>query len=494
LLDCSGEPLSFAGKTLLMKIENLQLQSPYRQHNDIFYDDVSPTPLHQAHLISFNTVLADEIGLSADQDEGTLVSWINGAYLPKDSRPFAMCYAGHQFGHFVPRLGDGRAINLGKFKTHNLQLKGAGQTLYSRQGDGRAVLRSSIREYLMSEAMYGLGIATSRALGIVGSDHKVARERIETGSIVMRVSSSWVRFGSFEYFFHNNMHDKLEALADFVISESYPELEGEEDAYYKMFVSLVDKTALMIAQWQSVGFNHGVMNTDNMSIAGLTIDYGPFAFLDDFDPDYICNHTDHEGRYSFSNQPRIAHWNLYALAKALSPLVHFERLEKALEQFGPSYGSYYLDIMAKKLGWSVCNEADTKRLEWMFGMMRDQSIDFTQFFRLLSHYDGDRSDLMALCESEDAISSWLDDYDERLLEEKTSVQKRQKQMLATNPKYVLKNYILQEAIDKAETGDFNLVNHLLKIAHAPFDEHPEFERYAKASPVRSRNLKLSCSS
>lgn len=477
-----------------MKIENIKLDTPYLKHDTIFYDKVTPTPLHDAHLISFNTAFAKELGLDAIQDEALLVDWLNGKYIIEDSEPFAMCYAGHQFGYFVPRLGDGRAINLGKLGAYNLQLKGAGQTLYSRQGDGRAVLRSSIREYLMSEAMYGLGIATSRALGIVGSSHKVARERVETGAMVMRASESWVRFGSFEYFYHNNMHEKLEALADFVIHESYPELEGKEDAYFLMYEALVDKTALMIAQWQSVGFNHGVMNTDNMSIAGLTIDYGPFAFLDDYNPDYICNHTDQEGRYSFSNQPRIAHWNLYALAKALSPLVNFERLEKALEKFGPAYGNYYLDIMAKKLGWGSCSEQDTKRLEWMFSVLREQAIDFTSFFRLLSHYDGDRSALFSLCEDERGLSAWLDDYDARLNEVTMSMAERHKSMLAINPKYVLKNYILQEAIDKAERGDFSLVNDLLKIAHAPYDEHPEFEDYAKVTPTSMKNLILSCSS
>ena len=476
-----------------MKIENLELHSPYLEHEPIFYDEVEPTPLQNAYLIDFNSVLAKEMGLSCVQDESVVTQWLNGQYLVKNSKPFAMCYAGHQFGFFVPRLGDGRAINLGKLGSYNLQLKGAGQTLYSRLGDGRAVLRSSIREYLMSEAMHGLGIATTRALGIVGSSHKVAREKIETAAMVMRASESWIRFGSFEFFAHHKMPEQLEALAKYVINESYPHLKGEEDAYFLMYEAVVDKTALMIAQWQSVGFNHGVMNTDNMSIAGLSIDYGPFAFLDAYNPDYVCNHTDHEGRYSFSNQPKIAHWNLHSLAKALSYLVDLDRLEAALEKFGPNYGTYYLQFMGKKLGLEIQSEEDTSLLEDLLDILDFQCVDYTLFFRTLSYFKGNRAPLLALCLDDKDMNMWLERYEVRLGEGFASDVRLEK-MQSVNPKYVLKNYILQEAIEKAQEGDISLVKDLLSLAKAPFDEHKELERYAQATPTKERGLRLSCSS
>ncbi len=241
----------------------------------------------------------------------------------------------------------------------NLQLKGSGLTLYSRQGDGRAVLRSSIREYLMSEAMHGLGIATSRALALIGSETDVARERWEKGAIVLRLSPTWVRFGTFEYFNAKGEHDKLQKLADYVIAESFAHLKDEEGMYLKMYAEIVKNTATTIAKWQSVGFNHGVMNTDNMSIDGRTIDYGPFAFLDSYDKDYVCNHTDRDGRYSFKNQPGIAHWNLGQLAKALSPIVNYDSALQTLDEvFGATYEKVYSEIMYNKMGLETEQDND----------------------------------------------------------------------------------------------------------------------------------------
>jgi uncharacterized protein YdiU (UPF0061 family) len=478
-----------------MKLHDLEVAVPYLELEDEFHDRTEISPLRNPFLISYSPDAAEILGVEIEGEEELLVAIMNGHDKLSGSHPFSMCYAGHQFGYFVPRLGDGRAINLGKTKNGwNLQLKGAGPTLYSRQGDGRAVLRSSIREYLMSEAMCGLHIATSRALAIIGSDEDVARERWEKGAIVLRMSTSWVRFGTFEYFYTRRKLDKIEALADYVIDESYPHLKGKEDAYFLMFEELTDRTALLLAKWQGVGFNHGVMNTDNMSIAGLTIDYGPYAFLDDYDFGYICNHTDVEGRYAFGQQPNVAQWNLSMLMRALSPLIKLERMQEALEKFGEIYSRYYLGFMRKKLGFATEEEDDIAILRWLFSIMQQEAIDYNYFFRVLSRYDGDKRELLGLCELQEPLSGWLDHYDKRLEKERSDSQLRHKQMLATNPKYVLKNYMLQYAIDKAERGDYTGVEELLKLARAPFGEHPEMESFAKPSPKSVKNLKLSCSS
>lgn len=477
-----------------MKLTDLTLTTPYLDLDPIFYHEVSPSPLKNPHLVSFNPDAAALLELSPDQDPVQIIQLLNGTLLLEGSRPYAMCYAGHQFGYYVQRLGDGRAINLGVLNGWNLQLKGSGVTRYSRQGDGRAVLRSSIREYLMSEAMHALGIPTSRALAIIGSDERVARERWERGAIVLRLSPSWIRFGNFEYFFHTNRHRELENLADFLLQESFPHLVGVEDPYLKMYAEIVFRTAELMAQWQSVGFNHGVMNTDNMSAIGITIDYGPFAFMDTFESGYICNHTDTGGRYSYDNQPRIGYWNLERLAHALSPLITTEKLQEELEKYGGYFTTKLMQLLRDKLGLDTPHEEDSELLRSLFTVMENGRIDMTPFFRILSRYDGNRDELLSLTLAPNQLGEWCDCYDARLRLNTSSAQTRHEQMLRTNPKYVLKNYILQEAIDKAEQGDFTLVDDLLKIAQNPYDEHPEFERYSLPTPNAFKNLKLSCSS
>ena len=478
-----------------MKLETIKLTNPYLSLPLECYSKVIPAPLIHSFLIHSNKKVAKL--LTIDEEELKTENFkklINGEFALNGSDTFAMCYAGHQFGHYVPRLGDGRAINIGTINNLHLQLKGAGETLYSRSGDGRAVLRSSLREYLMSEAMFGLGIETTRALGIVGSKHQVRREAWENGAIVLRVSPSWVRFGTFEYFAHSKKYKELEALADYAIEESYPHLVGEVDKYLYFFKEVMGKTAILMAQWQSVGFNHGVMNTDNMSIAGLTIDYGPYAFLDDYDFNYICNHTDQGGRYSFGNQPNIGEWNLRALKLALSPLVSEVKLEKVLEEYTTLYTQRYLYLMRKKIGLDAFSDEDIPLFKHLLGMLQGLSIDYTLFFRTLSHYDGNRESLLRLGLYHKPMNDWLDSYDERLIKNSTTVKERQEEMLKTNPKYVLKNYMLQEAIDEAEKGNFSLVDDLFKIAQNPYDEHKVFERYAQATPDMFKNKKLSCSS
>lgn len=469
-----------------MKLTDIRLKTDYLNFDEEFFHKVSPTPLKKPFLISANEELADLLHIDKDElysDE--FVDFVNGKTIASGSEPFAMCYAGHQFGYFVPRLGDGRAINLGEIDGYHLQLKGSGITRYSRQGDGRAVLRSSIREYLMSEAMHALGIPSTRALAIIGSDENIARERWEKGAIVLRVSSSWIRFGTFEYFYYKKEFAKLEQLADYVLNQSFSEFAGKEDAYILMFEEIVKKTAHLMSHWQSIGFSHGVMNTDNMSIAGLTIDYGPYSFLDDYDFDFICNHTDTEGRYSFGNQPNIGYWNLSMLLRALSPIINYEKGEKILQKYPTFFAQKFHTLMCEKLG--LDNGKDySKLIQWLFNIMQNDAVDYTLFFRTLNDYHTSRDEICRLFISDKRINEWLDEYDKEFTCKQT--------MRKSNPKYVLKNYMLQEAIEKADNGDFSLVNALLKIAQNPFDEHKDFARYAKATPHQSKALKLSCSS
>ena len=479
-----------------MKFSDLKLSTPYLNLKPAFYDRVDPTPLHKPFLISTSYSAAELLGVDEDMAlDSKLLDIVNGERKLEGSETFSMCYAGHQFGEFSGRLGDGRVINLGKVNGQNLQLKGSGLTLYSRLGDGRAVLRSSIREYLMSEAMYGLGIETSRALALIGSHTEVARQGWEKGAIVLRLSPTWVRFGSFEYFNATGEYEKLQELADYVIDESFPYLRGNDDIYLKMYTEIVKNTANTIAKWQSVGFNHGVMNTDNMCIDGRTIDYGPFAFLDSYDPNFVCNETDKQGLYSFSSQVSSAHWNLDMLARTLSPLIDYDLSEEVLNDlFRSTYERVYLETIYEKMGLFRQEEKDKELAEDMFRALASSGIDYTKFFRTLSRFNTDKSEILALCVKKETLEIWLDRYDERMQREVFTISERHKRMLAVNPKYVLKNHILQEAIDKADKHDYSMVDELLRVALSPFDEHLELEHLCKPTPLESKNLKLSCSS
>ncbi|CAA6801134.1 MAG: Selenoprotein O and cysteine-containing homologs [uncultured Sulfurovum sp.] len=476
-----------------MKLNELIVTNPYLNLPSACYDKSVATPLTNPHLIHANTNVAKVLNIDTEEIEtDTFVNLLNSEYSLEGSDIFSMCYAGHQFGHFVPRLGDGRVINIGTIGTYHLQLKGAGETLYSRHGDGRAVLRSSIREYLLSEAMQALSIPTTLCLGLIGSEHDVRRESIEKAAIVCRVSTSWVRFGTFEYFASQGMKDELKALADYVIEESFAHISGKEDKYTRLFNDVVVITARLMAQWMSVGFNHGVMNTDNMSIAGLTIDYGPYAFLDDFKHDYVCNHTDEQGRYSFENQPSVAKWNLERLMMALTPLTTIDKMQKALMMYDKIYTRYFHYYMCKKLGFEGTMEGDPELIDDMFDMLELLHVDYTLFMRTLSHYEGEREALLSTGLYHEPMNLWLDRYDTRT--ENLDKIERKKQMLTSNPKYVLKNYMLEEAIDAAESGDYSMVDDLFTIAKKPFDEHVTFERWSKATPQEFKNQRLSCSS
>ena len=365
--------------------------SYYKLGEDLF-SKTEIDPFENPFLIHANKKYANEIGL--DLNDQDFVDYFSGNKLFKGSQVISTVYSGHQFGSYVPQLGDGRAHMIGEVRTPEgneveIQLKGSGKTPYSRFGDGKAVLRSSIREYLISEALYNLGIPTTRALCIIGSDENVMREGIEKASMVTRVSPSFVRFGHFEYFTHNKKFEHTKKLADYVIEKFYPEIASQNKKYQKFFYKVVSSSANLVAQWQSVGFAHGVLNTDNMSILGLTIDYGPYGFIDEYKAGFIPNSSDYSGRYSFENQPNIFMWNLHALAFALEPVLKLEEAREILELFPMLFRKEYLRLMRNKLGFKKAKDSDEKMIKDLLEILSENFCDFTIFFRKLCDYEID---------------------------------------------------------------------------------------------------------
>ncbi|MEA3383832.1 MAG: YdiU family protein [Campylobacterota bacterium] len=471
-------------------MENIILDTSHlKDLKGSFYDLAKTMPLKEPKIVSINEKFCYYLGFTNKQlNSKEFIEFLNGSYILDGSITHSNAYSGHQFSYFVPNLGDGRAIGLGKLTNNHLQLKGSGITKYSRDGDGRAVLRSSIREYLASIYMDALDIPTTQVVGIISSNTNIYRSYTpEKASIVLRASSSWIRFGSFEFaYMGKNKKENLKNLADFVIDESYPHLKELDNKYDELFFEIVDKTIDMIALWQSVGFMHGVMNTDNMSIEGLTIDYGPYAFMEQFDKEFICNLSDKEGRYSFENQPYIAQWNLSVLAKVLSPIANEELMNSYNDMFIGKFKKKYFSIMAKKLGLDNYSfNKDGNLIAKLFKATQEDKVDYTSFFHCLS---ADTLDL----EGEN-INEWLKLYNTRLEDETVSKEDRLSSMRKINPKYILRNYMLQDAIDNAEQGDFTLVNDFLEIAQNPYGDFPKYEHYTKPKP-NWEPLKCSCSS
>lgn len=484
-----------------MKLDELKLEVDYFLFDENLYQKLKATPLKNPKLVSFNKKACDLIGLDYQSCETQeFLEFMNGEKVLNGSVPYSMVYAGHQFGYFVPQLGDGRAINLGSINSWHLQTKGSGLTRYSRSGDGKAVLRSSIREYLMSEAMHFLGIPTTRALAIIDSDTFAHREwNEESCAVVLRMSPSWIRVGTFEFFARTkNAKENLTQLCEYVIKENYPELIGVENRYEKMFYSLVDKTANLLALWQVYGFQHGVMNTDNFSIAGLTIDYGPYAFMDYFEKNSICNHTDVEGRYSYNNQPYVARWNLLVLANALNQICDENKLKEYMKTFLTQHQKIYLELINKRLGLDASKSGDSnlQLILELLGSLESSKMDYNVFlYRLTNLKSFDNlSSILDIAVFQEPLRQWFDSYKKVCEEQSSGFERRFEIMKKVNPKYVLKNYMLQDAIEKADEGDYSLVNELLEIAQNPFAEHPKFEKYAKPTPMKFANIKLSCSS
>lgn len=502
-----------------------------RQVRNACFSWVQPTQVIAPSLVAYSPEVANQLGMSADfcQSEA-FVNAFSGNQLLDGMQPYACCYGGHQFGNWAGQLGDGRAINLGELLTEQhgrqfLQLKGAGGTPYSRRADGLAVLRSSVREFLCSEAMHHLGVPTTRALSLVLTGEQVVRDMFydgnpqqEPGAVVCRVAPSFVRFGSFQIFASRDEMEPLQQLLDYCIRTQFPHLgEPSKEVYLAWFNEVCQRTAEMIVHWMRVGFVHGVMNTDNMSILGQTIDYGPYGWLEDYDPDWTPNTTDAGGRrYRFGNQSQVGLWNLFQLANAIYPLINEEEpLHAALKGYSAQYELGWQQMMADKLGLTHFEEESDRTLcEELDAVLQLVETDMTLFFRALAEISQQPSDdktarraplqsayyqpEQLTAEYLERLDNWLDSYQQRLALQQVSDADRKVQMNQANPKYVLRNYLAQLAIDKSEQGDHSMVVELLDVLRRPYDEQPDKEQYAEKRPEWARSRPgcsmLSCSS
>lgn len=513
----------------LRKLTELELGDSFGSLGDAFYTRVAPAPLADPYLVSVSEPACRLIGVDPQSLRAEpAVAVLAGNTLLPHSEPLAAVYAGHQFGVWAGRLGDGRALLLGDTPSHRrgdyralagseqrlldfdrweLQLKGSGKTPYSRMGDGRAVLRSSIREFLCSEAMAALGIPTTRALAVVGSDVPIFREDVETAAVALRMAPSFVRFGSFEYFYYFKKHDELKVLADYVIDQFFPALAGREQRYAEFLAEVTARTARLIAKWQAVGFCHGVMNTDNMSILGLTIDYGPFGFLDAFDANHVCNHSDESGRYAYARQPEIGEWNCYALGQALVPLIGSpQATEQALQGYRAAFQDEFLLQMRAKLGLVSALPQDAGLVERLLAMLNRGRADFTLFFRELGGLGKDDASgdapVRDLCIDREGCDQWLADYRARLQAQALPDDERRQAMNRVNPRFVLRNYLGEAAIrqagaalgDPPDQRQFAETRRLAEVLSRPFDEQPANDEYAALPPDWASTIEVSCSS
>jgi uncharacterized protein YdiU (UPF0061 family) len=472
---------------------------------DAFHTVLAAQSVPQAHWVARSDRLAAELGLADWIRSDAALQLLAGNGQPRDGWPRATVYSGHQFGIWAGQLGDGRALLLGEIDSRHgpqeIQLKGSGRTPYSRMGDGRAVLRSSIREFLCSEAMHALGIPTTRALAIVGSPLPVQRETTETAAVVTRVAPSFLRFGHFEHFAHTaEDRTALQHLTDAVIERFYPAAADAACPPAALLEDVARRTASLIAQWQAVGFCHGVMNTDNMSILGLTIDYGPFGFLDTFDPGHVCNHSDGYGRYAYARQPAVAFWNLHAFAQSLLPLVDgdVELLLAALAPYEQVYADEMLARLRAKLGLAAERPEDANLADDLLRLMTANRCDYTITWRALARFDSaDGAANDALRDhfiDRTAFDAWAARYARRLRAEGSIDVERAQRMNGANPKFVLRNHLAELAIRDAQRGDFGEIERLLKVLEQPFDEQPERAGYAARPPDWASQIEVSCSS
>ncbi len=479
----------------------IQFDNSYARLPEHFYSKTNPTPVKTPELIKFNTRLAEELGITGINPDGVNgLNIFSGNEIAQGSEPISMAYAGHQFGGFSPRLGDGRAILLGEVIApdnvrYDFQLKGSGPTPWSRGGDGRSALGPVIREYLVSEAMAKLGVPTTRALAMVTTGEEVARNTLVPGGILTRIATGFVRVGTFQYFSSQNNQDAIKQLADYEIARHYPEAKKAENQYVAFFEGVVDRQAKLIAKWMSFGFIHGVMNTDNMSIVGETIDYGPCAFMDAFSHDCIYSSIDHQARYAYNNQPKIGQWNLVRLAETLLPLfigIEINQIREATEEetqavvkiaeeilaaYNQKYHRYWLENMRKKLGLSETHEADTALVKDLLNAMESGNADFTLTFFYLSQA-GQLAQARALFSKPEEFDEWVEKWQHRLAEESLSDIEHYEMMQAVNPVYIPRNHQIEAAIRAAEDDkDFSVFHALHEVLEKPFERQEGKDAY-----------------
>jgi uncharacterized protein YdiU (UPF0061 family) len=481
-------------------LEELQFANSFAALGDAFSELRSPAGIPNARLVAFSPAAAQLIDLRPGEEaRPEFLALASGNALVSGMEPVAAMYGGHQFGVWAGQLGDGRAILLGEVRSASgagpweLQIKGGGMTAFSRFADGRAVVRSTVREFLASEAMDALGIPTTRALAMTAGDEPVLRERIERAATIIRMAPTFVRFGSFEIFHYRKQFEAVKTLADYTIERYFPHIAHPDAAvgYARFLEAVVDRTAMLMAEWQAVGFAHGVMNTDNFSILGLTLDYGPYGFIEAYDPGFICNHTDEGGRYAFGRQPTIGFWNCHALAAALSSLISEEDRKTALARYEPAFWTTYLVRMNAKLGLLESADGNVALVEDVVTLLAQRRVDWTNFWRALSHDD---ARALALLGDDETSRAWFARYRERAAIDARDDAKRRIAMRATNPKFVVRNWVAQQAIEACEAGDDSVVRAVYDVLRAPYDEHPDCEAWANPAPPEYAHLEVSCSS
>ncbi|CDZ38957.1 UPF0061 protein [Neorhizobium galegae bv. officinalis] len=482
-----------------------QFDNSYARLPDRFFASVYPEPVEGPKLLKFNGSLAEELGVEADfSDPARLAAILAGNVVPPGAMPIAMAYAGHQFGNFVPQLGDGRAILLGEVvdrngKRRDIQLKGAGPTPYSRRGDGRAALGPVLREYIVSEAMNALGVPATRALAAVATGEQVYRETVEQGAVFVRVAASHVRIGTFQFFAARGDNDGIKLLADYVIERHYPELKIAENPYLALLQGVAARQADLIARWMGIGFIHGVMNTDNMTISGETIDFGPCAFLDEYDPMKVFSSIDQGGRYAYRNQPGIGQWNIARLAECLLPLLD-EDEEKAVEAanavlkaFGERFQKEWIGVFRAKIGLATEADGDGDLIQALLAAMHEGQADFTLAFRRLADAaEGGQEAFLKGFADADKAQTWLADWRERLTTEARPVGELAAALRAVNPAIIPRNHKVQEALSAANYGDFSFFERLLEALEKPFEERPEFVSYMQPPKPEERVTQTFC--
>ena len=485
----------------------INFDNSYARLPKSFFECIKPTPVKEPKLVRFNKLLANEIGLNVIEDNDILSDIFSGNIVPEGSEPIALVYAGHQFGYFVPQLGDGRAILLGEIVNNggcrfDIQLKGSGQTSYSRSGDGRAPLGAVIREYIISEAMHSLNIPTTRALAIIITGELVSRETLLPGGILTRIASSHLRVGTFEYFAASDDQENLQLLADYSINRHFPNIKKSNLRYQTFLESVCDRQAALIAKWMHVGFVHGVMNSDNTSISGETIDYGPCAFMDSYDPATVFSSIDHHGRYAYGNQPNIAQWNIACLGECLLPLIHPDRnkaigiAEEILDSFQDKFRKYWLSGMYKKIGLTQNEPEDINLLEQLLELMKENKTDYTLTFRYLSdaiENDTGNSNFEKQFLSQNKISEWLVSWRKRLKIQSASFKKIKMSMQKENPAFIPRNHRIEKAIYEAvDNNDYSYMDHLILLLNKPYQDQPNNSEYMHPPEKPDHNYQTFC--